>query len=466
MSDHLLNISQAAKKLGVAAVTLRLWERQGKIKSLRTGGNQRRYSSALLESFLESKIKPQIITSEEKPEGEVHTPILLTTLISPFQKQILAWTLAVLTLAGGSAGIYKYSGGNREGVNKVLGWFKNRGFSTNYELSTNNQTTGTVLAAESINDDYRFVVNIPALFNQDITAPNVLYGLVAGDNITVSAGQNPTISSVLPDQFKNFKVGSTTITANSKTDTLELVAGSNVTLSTTDKKITIASAVTDVTTSGITDDGTMVRLTTATDNFGLGAATGAAKLNLNVDDTRDLITASQSGSLKFRLTSGGIIDTGTWNGSVIGPAYGGTGIANNAASTLTISGNYATTLTVTGTTGITLPTTGTLSTLAGTETLTNKTVTSPIVTTSLTTGSTSFALLNTTATTVNFAGAATTLNLGAATGTTTIANAASVSGALTLYGTPTIQSTANQSLTLGGDTTGNISIVDNMVASG
>jgi hypothetical protein len=42
--------------------------------------------------------------------------------------------------------------------------------------------------------------------------------------------------------------------------------------------------------------------------------------------------------------------------------YGGTGVANNAASTLTISGNYATTLTVTGATGVTLPTTGTLAT--------------------------------------------------------------------------------------------------------
>ena len=62
---------------------------------------------------------------------------------------------------------------------------------------------------------------------------------------------------------------------------------------------------------------------------------------------------------------------------VLGPAGGGTGIANNAASTITVSGAFATTLTVSGTTGVTLPTTGTLSTLAGTETLSNKTLTAP-----------------------------------------------------------------------------------------
>jgi hypothetical protein len=63
--------------------------------------------------------------------------------------------------------------------------------------------------------------------------------------------------------------------------------------------------------------------------------------------------------------------------------------------------------------------------------------TSPAITTSLTTGSTSFALLNTTATTVSAFGAATTLNMGAGTGTTTIANDLVVSGNLTINGTTT-----------------------------
>jgi len=75
----------------------------------------------------------------------------------------------------------------------------------------------------------------------------------------------------------------------------------------------------------------------------------------------------------------GTISLTTGVTGILPPANGGSGIANNAASTLAISGAFATTLTVSGTTGVTLPTTGTLATLAGTETLTNKTLTAPVI---------------------------------------------------------------------------------------
>ena len=54
---------------------------------------------------------------------------------------------------------------------------------------------------------------------------------------------------------------------------------------------------------------------------------------------------------------------------VLSPFNGGTGVANNVASTITISGSYGTTLTVTGTTAVTLPTSGTLLSTASVVTI-------------------------------------------------------------------------------------------------
>lgn len=65
---------------------------------------------------------------------------------------------------------------------------------------------------------------------------------------------------------------------------------------------------------------------------------------------------------------------------ILPAANGGTGVSNNNSATLTLSGNHALTLTTSNTTNVTLPTTGTLATLAGSETLSSKTIASPTVT--------------------------------------------------------------------------------------
>jgi len=76
-------------------------------------------------------------------------------------------------------------------------------------------------------------------------------------------------------------------------------------------------------------------------------------------------TSLGSGVVSSSLTSVGTIGTGTWQGSIIGPTYGGTGI-NNGSKTITLGGNlttsgaFNTTFTTTGTTNVTLPTSGTL----------------------------------------------------------------------------------------------------------
>lgn len=96
-------------------------------------------------------------------------------------------------------------------------------------------------------------------------------------------------------------------------------------------------------------------------------------------------TTLGSGVTSSSLTTVGTIGTGVWQGTLIGATYGGTGV-NNGSNTITVGGNFSSsgavthagafsqTFTATATTSVTLPTAGTLATLAGTETLTNKTI--------------------------------------------------------------------------------------------
>jgi len=117
---------------------------------------------------------------------------------------------------------------------------------------------------------------------------------------------------------------------------------------------------------------------------------------------------------------------------IVAGANGGTGVANTG-KTITLGGNlvtsgaFATTLTSTATTSVTLPTTGTLSTLAGTEALTNKTVNG----------------LTPTAATVGF-----TIAGGTTSKTLTVNDNATVSGT----------NTGNQTLTVGGTTSPTIAL--------
>jgi hypothetical protein len=102
---------------------------------------------------------------------------------------------------------------------------------------------------------------------------------------------------------------------------------------------------------------------------GTSTLTGIATLT-----AQPILSSLTASKPVFTDASKGLVSTGT-----LGADQGGTGVANNAAMTVTGSGNFAYTRTLTGVTNVTLPTTGTLATLAGTETFTNKTLTSPVI---------------------------------------------------------------------------------------
>lgn len=126
-------------------------------------------------------------------------------------------------------------------------------------------------------------------------------------------------------------------------------------------------------------DGTAVNWENRASGIGINSQAPTARFaflkTTNLTANRTFEFPNSNGTL---MIVGGAVAASTLTGTV-SPVNGGTGIANNAASTLTISGNFATTLTITGSTGVTLPTSGTLATLAGSESLSNKTLVTPIL---------------------------------------------------------------------------------------
>lgn len=169
----------------------------------------------------------------------------------------------------------------------------------------------------------------------------------------------------------------------------------------------------------------------------------------NVNSQNELVTGSlTAGTLQtagninannLRVVTNsslGTVVSGTWNGSSISTTYtdakvtsvnGQTGAATGFATTANSLSQFAST------------TSAQLATLISDETGSGALVfgTSPAITTSLTTPSSSFDLVNTTATTVNFARAATTLSVGSTSGTTTVNNDLVVTGNVTVNGTTT-----------------------------
>ena len=155
-----------------------------------------------------------------------------------------------------------------------------------------------------------------------------------------------------------------------------------------DKNIVLADVATPTNT---TADGGGITIKGATDKTlnwvnSTSAWTSSEDFNLLTGKVYEIDGASVLsatglgvGVTNSSLTSVGTIATGTWQGTIVSPTYGGTGV-NNASRTITLDGNlttsgaFNTTLTSTGATNVTLPTTGTLATLGGTETITNKTI--------------------------------------------------------------------------------------------
>ena len=138
----------------------------------------------------------------------------------------------------------------------------------------------------------------------------------------------------------------------------------------------LAAALTDETGSGAAVFATSPTLTTPI----LGTPASGNLANCTFPTLNQNTTGSAATLTTARAIYGNNFDGSAALTQAIAGTYGGTGV-NNGANTITLAGNvthagaFTQTFTATANTSLTLPVTGTLATLAGSEALSNKTIT-------------------------------------------------------------------------------------------
>jgi hypothetical protein len=225
---------------------------------------------------------------------------------------------------------------------------------------------------------------VPLLAGTDYQTP-----LVAGSGIVV------TSNSIAVSGLTSANLCATAGITNGQLANSQLILGTTTTV--LGGTYTNISGFTSVTSTNFVGDLTGNASTATTAVSASSAITATTALTaLNAITANSALTANTATTLTTPQTIFGYpFDGSAAISGILSPTYGGTGI-NNGNKTITLggnlvtSGNYSTTINTTGTTNITLPTSGTMATLAGTETLTNKTFVNSSLTGTLTLGGTTF----------------------------------------------------------------------------
>lgn len=312
---------------------------------------------------------------------------------------------------------------------------------------------------------------------------------VSKDFISRNGVQGTVLKSTISTGTAPLQVSSTTAVTNLNADLLDgnhaaafALVGSPLSQFAATTSAQLAGVISDETGSDKlvfnTSPTLVTSLLTSSSSFDL-LNTTATTLNIGGAATTLALGGTPTGSITFNIATNATA-TGNTKALNIGTA-GASGSTTNiaigsavsgATSTVTLNGTLvgsSTTQAVFNTTATTVnafgaATTLTLGAATGTATVANATVTLSNATTlningaspAISTSSTTASVFNATTTTLNIGGAATTLSIGAGTGTTTVNNNLTVGGNLVVNGTTTtVNSTVttydDPIITLGGD---------------
>lgn len=163
------------------------------------------------------------------------------------------------------------------------------------------------------------VADLVAGLQSEITSTNMLDADLVDDSTSthkfVTAAQITKLNGIAAgaevnqNAFSNVKVGSTTVAADAKTDTLEFVAGSNITLTpdATNDKVTIAATDTTYSDATTSTHGLM----SAADKTKLNGIATGAEVNVQSDWTQTTTTADDY--IKNKPTLATVATSGSYN---------------------------------------------------------------------------------------------------------------------------------------------------------